>query len=143
MSVAEGYGTYMGNLTRDWERREVTSQGEQKTIYTTSLAYQPKKDDPATFVDLTIWPDNNGSDREGQAVAANSGKGTRVMVRGKYAMNSYVSKNGEPKTGWKCSVWQVATVIRAPWEGDGGNAVKAAFPGAEEAPVLPKSHEPF
>lgn len=140
MSIEEGYGTYMGNLTRDWECREVTSQGEQKTIYTTSLAYQPKKDDPTTFVDLTIWPDNRGSSREGEAVAGASGKGTKVMVRGKYATNSYVNKEGQPKTGWKCSVWQVAAVIRAPWEGNGGNAVKDAFPGASE---VPKSHEPF
>lgn len=144
MTIEEGYGIYMGNLTRDWERREVTSQGEQKVIYSTALAYQPRKDDPTTFVDLTVWPDNNGNTHEGDAIAAASGKGTKVMVRGKFRMDSYVSRDGQPKQGWKCNAWQIAAVIRSAGYGQGAGqgaaAVAEAFPGAEPVPA---GHEPF
>ena len=140
MTISEGYGIYMGNLTRDWEAREVTSQGEQKTIYSSALAYQPKKDDPTTYVDLTIWPDNNGSTAEGEAIAASTGKGTKVMVRGKFQINSYVSREGQPKQGWKCNAWQIGAVIRAPRNGSAAAVVSEAFPGAQPVPA---GHEPF
>jgi single-stranded DNA-binding protein len=139
MTISEGYGIYMGNLTREWERREVTSQGETKVIYSNALAYQPKKDDPTTFVDLTVWPDNNGSTAEGEAIAASTSKGTKVMVRGKFQVNSYVTREGQPKQGWKCNTWQVGAVIRAP-RNAGAGAVADAFPGATQ---MSPEHEPF
>ena len=142
MTISEGYGIYMGNLTRDWERREVNSQGEQKVIYTTALAYQPKKDDPTTYVDLTVWPDNNGSTGEGMAIASRTGKGTKVMVRGKFQINSYVSREGQPKQGWKCNTWQVAEVIRAP-RGQAAEVAEQFQRPAAAPPAVPAGHEPF
>ena len=139
--LSEGYGFAYGNLCRDWESKEVTVQGNQKVIWVNALAYQPKKDDQVVYVDLTVWPDNNDSDREGRAFAEHTGKGTRVMLRGKFVPDNYVSKEGQPKMGWKCSVWDMASMIRPPWEDTGnGQAVAAAFPGATQ---VPKSHEPF
>jgi single-stranded DNA-binding protein len=137
--LSEGYGFAYGNLCRDWEAKTVTAQGSEKTIWVNALAYQPKKDDQTIYIDLTVWPDNNGSDRDGQAFADNTSKGSRVMIRGKLAPDNYVSKEGQPKIGWKCSVWDLASMVRAPFEG-GGNNVAAAFPGATE---VPKGHEPF
>lgn len=135
MTISEGYGIYMGNLVRDWEPREVVSQGESKVIYSNSLAYQPKKDDPVTYVDLTVWPDNNGSELEGRTIAEQTGKGTKVMVRGKFAINTYTSRDGQPKQGWKCNTWQIGAVIRAPRDGN--------VPVSQPAPQVPVGHEPF
>ena len=140
MTVSEGIGYLHGNLCRDWVAKTVTVSGEQKVIFENALAYQPKKDDPTTFVDLTVWPSNDGSTAEGEEYNKSSGKGTKVMIRGKFVSDSYVGKDGQPKMGWKCSVWNLATMVRPPWNGGNQGAVVAAFPGATE---VPKSHEPF
>lgn len=138
--LSEGYGFAYGNLCRDWESKTVNAQGQEKTIWVNALAYQPKKDDQVIYIDLTVWPDNNDSDREGRAFAEHTKKGSRVMVRGKLAPDNYVSKEGQPKIGWKCNVWDLASMVRPPLENAGGGNVVAAFPGATE---VPKSHEPF
>lgn len=140
MTVNEGIGYLHGNLCRDWVAKTVAVNGEEKVIFENALAYQPKKDDPTTFVDLTVWPDNDGSTAEGEEYNKNSGKGTKVIVRGKFVSDSYVNKEGQPKMGWKCSVWNLATMVRPPWNGGGENAVANAFPGATN---VPKEHEPF
>lgn len=141
MTVSEGVSYLHGNLCRDWVAKTVQVNGEDKVLFENALAYQMKKDDPTTFIDLTVWPDQNNSTAEGEEYAKSSGKGTKVMVRGKFVSDSYVNKEGQPKMGWKCSVWNLATMIRPPWNEGGQAAVAAAFPGA--APVVPKSHEPF
>lgn len=138
--LSEGYGFAYGNLCREWESKVVNSQGQEKTIWVNALAYQPKKDDPTIFVDLTVWPDNNNSDREGQAYAQHTSKGSRVMIRGKFAPDNYVSKEGQPKIGWKCSLWDMASMIRPPMDTAGAAVVAGAFPGAQQ--VSPQ-HEPF
>jgi len=138
--ISEGINIQMGNLGRDWESKVVNSQGAEKTIWTNSLAVKTGKDE-TTWVDLTVWPDDQVGDAPGQAVAAESGRGTKVMVRGKFATDPYVSKDGESKMGWKCSVYQVGSVIRC---GDvsvgSASNVVAAFPGAQSVPA---GHEPF
>lgn len=140
MTVSEGVGYLHGNLCRDWVAKTVTVGGEEKVLFENALAYQPTKDDPTTFVDLTVWPAKDGSTAEGEEYNKQSGKGTKVMVRGKFVSDSYVSKEGQPKMGWKCSVWNMATMVRPPWN-DGAANVAAAFPGATAE--VPKSHEPF
>ena len=35
-------------------------------------------------------------------------------MRGKFTQSSYKNKEGETKTSWNCSVWDVANVIRKP-----------------------------
>lgn len=138
--LSEGYGFAYGNLCRDWTSKVVTAQGQEKTIWVNALAYQPKKDDQVIYVDLTVWPDNNDSDREGQAYAEHSKKGSRVMIRGKFAPDNYVSKEGQPKIGWKCNLWDMASMIRPPLESSNAGNVAAAFSGAQASSP---EHEPF
>lgn len=141
MTVTEGIGYLHGNLCRDWVAKNVQVNNEDKVIFENALAYQPRKDDPTTFVDLTVWPDQNNSTAEGEEYAKSSGKGTKVIIRGKFASDSYVSKEGQPKMGWKCSVWDLATTVRPPWNNNGQSNVVATFPGATQ--VVPAGHEPF
>jgi len=138
--LSEGYGFAYGNLCREWESKVVNSQGQEKTIWINALAYQPKKDDQTIFVDLTVWPDNNNLDREGQAYAQHTSKGSRVMIRGKFAPDNYVNKDGQAKMGWKCNLWDMASMIRPPMDTAGAAVVAGAFPGAQQ--VSPE-HEPF
>lgn len=138
MTVSEGVGYLHGNLCRDWVSKTIIVNGESKVLFENALAYQPTKDDPTTFVDLTVWPAKDGSTAEGEEYSRQSRKGQKVMIRGKFASDSYVNKDGEPKMGWKCSVWNMATMVRPPWN-DAAAKVAAAFPGAD----VPKNHEPF
>ena len=128
----EGIGYAYGNLCREWETKEVQVQGESKTIWVNALAYQPKKEDETIFVDLTVWPNRDGSDADGRAFSDATSKGSRVMIRGKFAPDSYVNKEGQPKMGWKCNLWDFASMVRAPFNGLAGvdNLIKQ-FPGAE------------
>ena len=80
--INEGIGYNKGNLGRDWESKEVTSQGSLKTIWTNALAVKVGPEQ-TVWVDLTVWPEDDGSDAEGQEYAANSGKGSNVIIRGK------------------------------------------------------------
>lgn len=139
----EGPGYAHGNLGRDWERKEVTAQGEQKVIWTSSVAYQPKKTDETVWIDLTVWPDRSGSDAFGTLLATDTHKGTPVLVWGALKRSPYTTKEGGNRTGWKMSVYKVGTEVRPPWTGDNngsGDAVVSAFPGAK---FTEQEMEPF
>lgn len=63
--LSEGIGYVHGNLGKDWERKEVNVKGSTKVVWESALAYQPKKDDETVWVNLTVWPSQDGSDGEG------------------------------------------------------------------------------
>ena len=142
MSLNEGYGYVMGGLGRDWETKTITAKGQPTTIYTTSLAYQPNKDDQTTWVNLTVWPDRDGSDAPGVAVAAATGKGARVIVRGVLKPSEWVSRDGEKKHGWNMSVWAVATGIRPPRPDRDGSGGDRAWRVPPAKPPTPPAYDP-
>ncbi len=133
-----------GNLGRDWEPKQVTVRGEEVTLWKSSVAVNNGgKDAPPTWVNLTIWPDRDtNSDGHGRIVADRTGKGTKIMVKGKVKVSEY---QGKPK--YDLSVWTIAEVIRPPLS---DQQIAGAFPGAEwksslEERVImtPESMEPF
>tara|TARA_R110000824_G_C15214862_1_gene677021 strand:+ start:1755 stop:2222 length:468 start_codon:yes stop_codon:yes gene_type:complete len=100
-----------GNLGRDWSMKVIESTG--KTVYENSLAYSLKKDDDTIWVRLTIWEDSrDGSTELAEEIADKTSKGSRVIVRGRFLQSSYKGQDGQTKTGWSCSVWDVANMIR-------------------------------
>ena len=113
MSINEHTHYLNGNLGRDWSMKVIESTG--KTVYENALAYSLKQDDPTIWVNLTIWEDSrDGSTVLAETIADKTSKGSRVIVRGKFTQSSYKNKEGETKTSWNCSVWDVANVIRKP-----------------------------
>lgn len=129
-----------GNLTRDWEKI-TTNTG--KDLWKSAIAYNQFKDADPTYVNLTVWPDPQGTDAPGATIASQSHKGTRCIVHGPVEFNTYVKSNGEPGSGFGMSVWEFAVVVRPPWNGSSGqqnNAVVAAFPGAT---MTAAEKEPF
>jgi len=141
MALSEGYGYVVGNLSRDWETKEVSTKDGDKLLYTCGLAYQPNKDVEVVWVDLTIWPDPQGSVRDAVAVADATGKGTKVIVRGTLKQRSYVAKDGSDRKSWQMSCWQVAKVLRAPFEGASVGGGRALDDGPSQAPF--DDTEPF
>lgn len=141
MPISEDSFFVNGNLGRDWERKEITAKGQPTVIYTNSVAYQESKDGPTTWVNLTVWPDRDGGESLGQAVAEATGKGSRVITRGPIKYDSYVSREGESKASWSQNVWGIGAEIRGTTTGQ----VASQFAGATvaSAPAVPKSHEPF
>jgi single-stranded DNA-binding protein len=127
MTLEAGYTYVMGNLTRDWETKEIDTKNGPRTLYTCGLAYQPKKEDETQWVNLTIWPDfDNGSTDQGRAVSDGSHKGVMVIARGLLERGEYKDKTtGEKKFSWELKVWQVAKVLRAP-KAAGGDHVQQA-----------------
>lgn len=141
MNLSDGQTVFLqGRLGKDWIRKEVVSQGVDKVLWESSLAIDNRtigrgKDDDTVWVALTAWPDQNNSDREGQAYGDSSGKGRNVIVRGKLREGEYQGK----KT-WSMSVYDVATRLMPPR--DGAQTVKDAFPGTTETYESPDM-EPF
>ena len=120
-----------GNLGRDWESKTVTFQGTEKTLWESAVALSNGKDEPATWVNLTVWPNReDNSDAQGRAIAQATGKGSSVMVRGKVKSGSYINKQGQTVQTWEMSVFRLGQQIRPPR--DNTAAVAAAFPGATE-----------
>ena len=111
MALEAGYGYVMGRLGRDWESKEVKGA---KVIYSTSLAYQLKKDDETVWVNLTVWPDDLG-DSDGPIIAGETHKGDTVIVRGTLKWNTFTKQDGSEGGGWNMSCWQVGKVIRRPY----------------------------
>lgn len=131
-----------GNLGRDWESKTVTVQGVEKTLWESAVALSNGKDEPATWVSLTVWPNrNDNSDAEGRAIAEATGKGSKVMVRGKVKAGSYVNKQGQTVQTWEMGVYRLGQQILPPR--DNSAAVAAAFPGATVQQYDNASMEPF
>ncbi len=119
MSINEHTHYLHGNLGREWQMKVIDSVG--KVVYENALAYQLKKDDPTIWVNLTIWEDSrDGSTALAETIADQTGKGSRVMIRGKFSQSSYKNKEGEMKTSWNCNVWDVANVIKPKQDDWGG-----------------------
>lgn len=128
-----------GNLGREWESKQVTVRGEEVTLWKSSIAVNKGKDEPPTWLNLTIWPDReNNSDGLGRMVADRTGKGSKIMVKGKVKASEY---QGKPK--YDMSVWSIAEVIRPPLR---EQQIVDAFPGSaleERETMTPESMEPF
>lgn len=128
-----------GNLGRDWESKQVTVRGEEVTLWKSSIAVNKGRDTDPLWLNLTIWPDREtNSDGLGRMVADRTGKGTKIMVKGKVQVSEY---QGKPK--YDLSVWTIGEVIRPPLR---EQALAAAFPGSKlERPAPPslESMEPF
>ena len=110
-----------GNLGREWSTKTIESTGKQ--VIENALAYQPTKDADTTWIDLTVWEDNEGNTDHFDAIIDETSKGSRVMVQGRFKSRGYKGKDGTNKTGWNCSVWNIARVIRPkPKKDDWGGA---------------------
>ena len=84
----------MGNLGREWEAK-VTPTG--KTVYESALAVSESKDSETFWVTLNVWEDSRDSSTAlAEAVASKTGKGSRVIVRGKFSSRQYKKKTGQP-----------------------------------------------
>ena len=106
----EGVHYQMGNLGREWEAK-VTPTG--KTVFESALAVSESKDSETFWVTLNVWEDSRDSSTAlAEAVASKTGKGSRVIVRGKFSSRQYKKKDGTTATGWDCNVWDLAPVIR-------------------------------
>ena len=125
-----------GNLGREWTQKEIESTG--KKVLENAMAYQPTKDSDTTWIDLTVWENDGGDISHFKAIQTQSSKGSRVIVRGRFKARNYTGKDGTSKTGWNCSVWDIATVIRTKQQpsnfspgtghlGPADDAYKAAF----------------
>ena len=106
----EGVHYQMGNLGREWEAK-VTPTG--KTVYENALAVSESKDSETFWVTLNVWEDSRDSSTAlAEAVASKTGKGSRVIVRGKFSSRQYKKKDGTIATGWDCNVWDLGAIIR-------------------------------
>tara|TARA_R110000824_G_scaffold24063_5_gene85126 strand:+ start:6036 stop:6479 length:444 start_codon:yes stop_codon:yes gene_type:complete len=106
----EGVHFQMGNLGREWEEK-VTPTG--KTVYENALAVSESKDSETFWVTLNVWEDSrDNSIALPEAVAKATGKGSRIMVRGKFSSRSAKKKDGSMGTYWDCNVWDLASIIR-------------------------------
>lgn len=134
--------TIEGNLGRDWESKTVAVQGADKTLWESAVALSNGKDKPATWVNLTVWPSKfDDTDAEGQAIAQATGKGSKIMVRGKVKSGSYVNKEGQTVPTWEMSVYRLGQQVLP--ARDGAAAVAAAFPGATVEKYDDPTMEPF
>jgi single-stranded DNA-binding protein len=138
--LSEGIGYVHGNLGKDWERKEVNVKGSTKVVWESALAYQPKKDDETVWVNLTVWPSQDGSDGEGDAIASGSGKGTSALVYGALKRSEYTSREGEARSSWQMNVYKFGTQLRP--ARNNGQSVASAFPGAK-VEYADKAMEPF
>jgi single-stranded DNA-binding protein len=141
----EGRGYVIGNLVRDWERKEVNVKGTKKILWKNRVAHQPTKHDETVFVDITVWPYET-DDTLGRTISETVGKGKPVAAYGKLTNKPYTAKDGTEKPGWQIDAFRVAAEIRKPWTGDSpasSNAVKDAFPGATEKKYDDTMMEPF
>ena len=103
--------TYLhGNLGREWTQKEIPSTG--KKVLENALAFSPTKDSDTIWVDLTVWENDGGDTSHFKAIQTQSSKGSRVIIRGRFKPDGYKGKDGTWKDKWKCSVWDIATVIR-------------------------------
>ena len=110
MTLNEGISYAHGNLGREWSTKIIESTGKQ--VIENALAYQPTKDAETIWCDLTSWESKDGSTNHFDAIINQTSKGSRVIVRGKFSSRTYKAKDGTTKTGWSCSVWDIATVVR-------------------------------
>ena len=76
----DGRGFVMGNLVRDWERKEVNVKGTNKILWKNCVAHQPHKNDDTVFVEITIWPFEQ-DDTLGRTVADTVNKGKPGSLR--------------------------------------------------------------
>ena len=121
-----------GNLGREWSTKTIESTGKQ--VIENALAYQPSKDADTTSIDLTVWEDREGNIDHFDAIIDETSKGSRVMVQGRFKARDYKGKDGTPKKGWNCSVWNIAKVIRPSMKKDPYNGATAIIDGK---PVQP------
>ncbi len=138
----EGKGYAVGNLTREWERKEATVRGEQTILWKNAIAHQPHKNDETIFVDITVWP-YEGDDSLGRTIAESTSKGTASMAYGKLELSHYKKRDGSDGSGWAMNVYKFATQLRPPWTdkpSTGTGAVAKEFPGAK---YTEKEMEPF
>ena len=110
MTLNEGISYAHGNLGREWSTKVIQSTGKQ--VIENALAYQPTKDAETIWFDLTSWESKDGSTNPFDEIINQTSKGSRVIVRGKFSSRTYKAKDGTTKTGWSCSVWDIATVVR-------------------------------
>ena len=108
--LSEGIGYAHGNLGREWSSKVIESTGKQ--VLENALAYQPSKDDQTVWCDLTLWESDGGDPSHFDAIMGATSKGSRIIIRGKFKTRSYKAKDGTTKTGWSCSVWDIAPVVR-------------------------------
>ena len=137
-----------GNLGREWTQKEIESTG--KKVLENAMAYQPTKDSPTTWIDLTVWENDGGDTSHFKNIQDQSNKGSRVIVRGRFKPRDYKGKDGAWKKGWNCSVWDIATVIRdnkrSSWEE--GQTVQQGMPESkkrelEQMAGFDPNEEPF
>ena len=140
----DGRGFVMGNLVRDWERKEVNVKGTNKILWKNCVAHQPHKNDDTTFVEITIWPFEQ-DDTLGRTVADTVNKGKPVAAYGQMSQREYDGKDGTKKQQWQMNVYRIAGEIRKPYnpgqQSSGSDTVQAAFPGATSYPAA--DMEPF
>jgi hypothetical protein len=144
MAINDGDSYVHGNLTRDWEEKTVLVKGAQTVIWTSAVAYNEFKDSEAVFVNLTCWPDPQGTDAPGKEIASKSGKGSRVVVHGPIKYGTFVKKDGSAGAGFSQSVYNLGLVVRPPWNGESRSNADVAkhFEGAEVT-YADKTMEPF
>ena len=121
-----------GNLGREWTQKQIESTG--KKVLENALAWQPTKDSETTWIDLTVWENDDGDISHFKPIQDQSSKGTRVIVRGRFKSRDYQGKDGAWKKGWSCTIWDIATVIRnnkrSSWET--GQTVKEGMPESKK-----------
>ena len=125
-----------GNLGRDWVSKQVTVRESEVTLWKSSVAYNKTKDGPTTWFNLTIWPDRDtNSDGWGRMVASQTGKGAKVLVRGKVRVGEYKGQET-----YDISVWSIGAAIRPPLS---ESQVQDAFPGSTLEKPKYDDLEPF
>lgn len=144
MAINDGDLYVHGNLTRDWEKKTVLSKGTKTVIWTSAVAYNEFKDSEPVYVNLTVWPDPQGTDAPGKRIASMTEKGSRVVVHGPIKYGTFVKKDGSPGASFSQSVYNLGLVVRPPWnvESRSNDEVVKHFEGAEVT-YADKTMEPF
>lgn len=83
----------LGNLTRDPECK-TTKSG--KPVCNFSIAINNKVNDSVTFVDVETW--NKSAENCSRFLS----KGRKVLIEGRLQLNTWNSKNGEPRSKLFC-----------------------------------------
>mgnify|MGYP003118861188 FL=1 len=110
----EGRGYVIGNLVREWERKEVTVKGTKKTLWKNCVAHQPHKNDDTVFVEVTVWPYEQ-DDTLGRTLSDATEKGKPVAAYGSLKQRHYDGKDGTKKSQWQMDVFRMASEIRKPY----------------------------
>ena len=90
--------TFIGNLTRDPQTKNVTTANGATTATEFSIAVNGRTRDDVFFVKCTAWG------KAGESIAKYMTKGSKIFVAGPIKVAPYLSKDGKPQASIELTV---------------------------------------